>query len=78
MVWGAQYELDQADQTAARTALQESAMSGKGVAKGKGKKHWSNTVIWNSYYCPYPFNLTLVKVDEVAFVWDEYKKGKTA
>ena len=80
MVWGAQYELDQADQTAARTALQESAMSGKGVAKGKGKKHWSNTVIWNSYYCPYPFNLTLVKVDEVAFVRDEYcdKKGKTA
>ncbi|CAE7580516.1 unnamed protein product [Symbiodinium necroappetens] len=80
MVWGAQYELDQADQTAARTALQESAMSGKGVAKGKGKKHWSNTVIWNSYYCPYPFNLTLTKVDEVAFVWDEYcdKKGKTA
>ncbi|CAE7638595.1 hypothetical protein AK812_SmicGene37517 [Symbiodinium microadriaticum] len=52
----------------------------EGVAKGKGKKHWSNTVIWNSYYCPYPFNLTLVKVDEVAFVWDEYcdKKGKTA
>ena len=79
-VWGAQYELDQADQTAARTALQESAMSGKGVARGKGKKHWSNTVIWNSYYCPYPFNLTLTKVDEVAVVWDEYcdKKGKTA
>ena len=71
LVWGSQYEIDQMETEAFQTLKNHTATTGKGVAKGKPDKHWSGTVIWNSYFCPYPFDLQIKKVDAVSFCWDE-------
>lgn len=60
VVWGTQYELDQADKLAAEK---------KGVGKGK---HWARPLIYSSYHSPYPLELAVSPVDQIAYVWDEY------
>ena len=70
-VWGNQYELDRAEQEAFQKLQSEAKPTGKSIAKGKPSKHWTNTMIWNSYWSPYPFQLRLTKVDGVHFCWDE-------
>ena len=52
--------------------------TGKGVNKGKGRRRWSQALIRNDYYPPYPFTLEICAVEQIAFCWDEYgqKMGK--
>ena len=70
MSWygGNQYELDRAEQE----AFQKLAR-GFPKAPKRGANHPStgNTMIWNSYWSPYPFELRLTKVDGIHFCWDE-------
>ena len=44
----------------------------EGISYGGGRKHWSNMLLHNSFYSPYPFDLDLVQVEAVAFSWDEF------
>ena len=71
LVWGNQYELDRAEQEAFQKLQSEAKPTGKGTAKGKPSKHWTKTMIWNSYWSPYPFELRLTKVDGIHYCWDE-------
>ena len=71
MVWGSSFELDQAEAASYNAAKAEAGTTGKGISKGKGKRHWSSTLVHNSYFCPYPFELQVVQVSAVAYCWDE-------
>ena len=63
IVWGTQYELDQADKQ----------LLERGNVKGGGKgKHWALPLIYSSYHTPYPLDLKVEQSQEIAFVWDEY------
>lgn len=79
-VWGSQREFDLLESEAFKQAKAAAGPSGKGVAKGKGRKHWSNTLLHNSYYSPFPYKLEVIQVESVAFCWDEFcdKCGKPA
>ena len=57
-----------------KSSKSEAKSTGKGIAKEKPSKHWTNTMIWNSYWSPYPCELRLTKVDGIHFCWDEQKK----
>ena len=72
ILWGPQRELDQAETAQYQEAKQQAAGSGRGVSKGKTKKHWSAPFTYNSYAVPFPFELDVVTVEAVAFSWDEY------
>ena len=72
VMWGPQLLLDQMDHTAYATAKAEAKGTGKGTNFGVGRRHWSNTLLHNSYFSPYPFELELVQVEAVAFIWDEF------
>ena len=72
LVWGSQWEYDQAEKELYRQAKASAHTASKGVLKGKGKRHWSQTLLHNSWYSPYPFVLEVVTVDAVAFIWDEF------
>ena len=72
VIWGAQYELDKAEREAFSKAKIEAGVGGKGIATGKGKRHWSTALIHNNYYRPYPFDITTPVVEAVAYCWDEY------
>ena len=74
VVWGSQYDLDQAEAKSYKEAKDHSATTGKGVHKGKTRKHWSNALVHNDYYCPYPFQLDIAIVGQIAFCWDEYSR----
>ncbi|CAE7158910.1 unnamed protein product [Symbiodinium pilosum] len=78
IIWGTQYDLDQAEAAAFKEAKDHTAVSGKGINPGKTRRHWSNTLVHNDYYCPYPFPLDVCIVEQIAFCWDEYcqKVGK--
>ena len=72
IVWGNQYDLDQAESIAYKQAKDHTAATGKGINKGKTRRHWSNALIHNDYYSPFPFHLDIVIVEQIAFCWDEY------
>ena len=72
VIWGNQYQMDQLDHAAYNAAKQEAKTSGRGISYPGGRKHWSNALLHNSYFSPYPFELELVQVESVAFIWDEY------
>ena len=76
--WGSQWEFDEAERQIYTAARQTAQQYGKGTFAGKGRKHWSQALIHNSWYSPYPFTLDLKQVEEVAFIWDEFcsKQGK--
>ena len=71
VIWGTQFELDEMERIAYRQAKHEGHTAGKGTFVGKSRKHWSNVVLHNSYFSPYPFELQHNAVEQVAFVWDE-------
>ena len=71
-MWGAQYDLDRAESEAYKAARDQTALTGKGIQKGKGRKHWSQTMVHNDYFMPCPFELDVVTCDHIAFCWDEY------
>ena len=71
VMWGAQYELDQAEAKAVADAKSQATLSGKGLQLGKGKRHWSSVAIHTNYYEPFPFNLQMTTVDQIYFSWDE-------
>ena len=70
-VWGNQLELDDMERQAYHTARQKAAAGGTGTEFGRGRKHWSQALLHQSSFSPYPFELEFVGVDKVAFVWDE-------
>ena len=72
VLWGPQRELDQAETTQYVEAKKQSIGTGKGVSKGKTKKHWSAPFTYNSYSVPFPFELDVVSAEAIAFSWDEY------
>ena len=71
VMWGPQFELDQAEAQTMAAAKNAAILSGKGWQLGKGKRHWSNVAIHTNSYEPYPFPLKMVIVDKVYFSWDE-------
>ena len=72
VLWGPQRELDQAETTQYVEAKKQSIGTGKGVSKGKTKKHWNAPFTYNSYSVPFPFELDVISVEAIAFSWDEY------
>ena len=72
VIWGTQWELDEAECQVQRDARKAASAGTKGQLSGKGRKHWSNAIFHSSWYSPYPFELSLNVVEAVAFVWDEY------
>ena len=72
IMWGQQLQFDEMDHAAYQSAKQIGMASGRGTSYGGGRRHWSNTLLHNSYFSPYPFDLDLVQVEAVAYIWDEY------
>ena len=70
-IWGNQLELDEMERAAYHTARQQAVTSGSGTNFGRGRKHWSQALLHQSTFSPYPFELDFCGVDKVAFVWDE-------
>lgn len=71
VIWGSQYELDQAEAEVVAKARTESHGTGKGTMVGKGRRHWSSSMVHNNYYRPYPFSMDCPIVEQVAFCWNE-------
>lgn len=67
-MFGNQLELDEAD----RMAVQQAARSAKGTGKGISSRHWSNQHIHFNGGNPFPLDLDILSVEQVAFCWDEY------
>ena len=80
VLWGSQQELDKMERAAYHTAKQQGASQGYGTIFGRSRKHWSQTLLRQSEFSPYPFQLDYVSVEKVAFVWDEFcdKAGQEA
>ena len=72
VIWGNQWELDQLDHSAYAAAKQDAKVSGRGAFFPGGRRHWSNLLLHNSYFPPFPFELELTQVEAIAFIWDEY------
>ena len=70
-IWGNQLELDEMERAAYHTARQQAVTSGSGTNFGRGRKHWSQALLHQSTFSPYPFELDFCGVERVAFVWDE-------
>ena len=71
-LWGNHLELDRTDAAAFAAAKQTANSSGKGLQKGKGKRHWSSAAVHSDSYEPFPFDLNVLVVEAVYFSWDEY------
>ncbi|CAE7787538.1 unnamed protein product [Symbiodinium sp. CCMP2592] len=71
-MWGNHAELDRMDAEAFSSAKRDAVLSGKGLQKGKGKRHWSSAAVHTSAYSPYPFELHFQVVEAVYFSWDEF------
>ena len=71
LLWGPQLELDKAEAASFAQAKTQAGLSGKGAQLGKGKRHWSNVAIYTNGCEPYPFELDMVVVEAVYFLWDE-------
>lgn len=77
VMYGNQIELDDAD----RLAVEKSKhVAGKGIPSGKGRRHWTHQHIWFNGLNPFPLDLDIVCVEEIAYCWDEYcdKFGKAS
>ena len=79
-MFGNQLELDEADRMAVQQAVRSAKGTGKGIAGGKGSRHWTNQHIHFHGGNPFPLDLEILSVEQVAFCWDEYcdKFNKTA
>ena len=72
VVFGVQHELDVAERQIFKDAVQTAKGSGKGIKLGKGARHWTAPAIYSSEAAPYPLELSVTRVDHIAYVWDEY------
>ena len=72
IIWGTQLTMDQMDQAAYQAAKQQGKGSGKGTQYGGGRRHWSNMLLHNSHFSPFPFELEIAQVEAVAYIWDEF------
>ena len=48
-------------------AKKEAIGSGKGIAKGKPRRHWSAPLTYTSYANPFPYELDVLSVERIAF-----------
>ena len=72
VIWGPQLEMDKMEVETYGRAKAEARAGGRGTMYGGGRKHWSSTLLHNSYFSPYPFELEINAVDHIAYVWDEF------
>ena len=71
-MFGNQLELDEADRMAVQQAARSAKGTGKGISGGKGSRHWTNQHIHFNGGNPFPLDLDILSVEQVAFCWDEY------
>ena len=72
VVFGIQHEMDVAEKQLFKEASAVSKGNGKGLKIGKGSRHWTGPAVFSSESAPYPVELSVTRVDQVAYVWDEY------
>ncbi|CAE7825396.1 unnamed protein product [Symbiodinium sp. CCMP2592] len=72
VVFGPQHELDVAERDLFKHAAGAAKGSSKGISVGKGGRHWTAPLIYSAQLNPFPIDLYISKVSDVAFVWDEY------
>ena len=71
VVFGIQHELV-AEKQLFKDAFQVAKGNGKGTCVGKGACHWTAPPVCCSNHSPYPLELSVARVDQVAYVWGEY------
>ena len=71
-MWCQQLAFNEMEHAADAAAKRSGVAAGKGTSHEGGRRHWSNTLLHNSYFHPYPFDLDLTQVGAVAFICDEY------
>ena len=72
VTFGTQLQIDAAEKQLFVHSAQEAKGTGKGLRVGKGARHWTAPMVYSSETNPYPIDLEMVQVSQVAFVWDEY------
>ncbi|OLP92479.1 hypothetical protein AK812_SmicGene25715 [Symbiodinium microadriaticum] len=72
VVFGVQAELDAADKASFEQAVRLSKVTGRGANLGKTSRHWTQGFVYSSNLNPYPIELETLKVNQVAYCWDEY------
>ena len=72
VTFGTQLQIDAAEKQLFIHSAQEAKGTGKGLRVGKGARHWTAPMVYSSETNPYPIDLEMVQVSQVAFVWDEY------
>ena len=71
VVFGVQHELDVAEKQLFKEAVRVAKGNGKGTRVGKGARHWTAPAVYCSDHSPYPLELSVTRVDQIAYVWDE-------
>ncbi|CAE7246061.1 unnamed protein product [Symbiodinium natans] len=72
IVFGVQQEMDAAERDHFANAKAAAKGTGKGMLAGKGSRHWTAPMIYSASSMPYPIDLEIRLVSQVAYVWDEY------
>ncbi|CAE7421778.1 unnamed protein product [Symbiodinium natans] len=72
IVFGVQQEMDAAERDHFANAKAAAKGTGKGMLAGKGSRHWTAPMIYSASSTPYPIDLEIRLVSQVAYVWDEY------
>ena len=72
VVFGVQSEIDAADKAATEAAMKAAYASGHSARVGKPNRHWTQGFVYSSETNPYPVEIDVVKVPQVAYCWDEY------
>ena len=67
VVFGVQSEMDAADKSQMDAALQLSQPGGPGARVGKSSRHWTQSFVYSSAQNPYPLEIDVVKVSQVAY-----------
>ena len=72
IVFGVQQEMDAAERDHFANAKAAAKGTGKGMLAGRGSRHWTAPMIYSASSMPYPIDLEIRLVSQVAYVWDEY------
>ena len=72
VVSGVQAEIDAADKAATEAAMKAAYATGQSARVGKPNRHWTQGFVYSSGSNPYPVEIDVVKVPQVAYCWDEY------
>ena len=70
--FGVQQEIDAAERDDFANARAAAKGTGKGMLAGKGSRHCTAPMIYSASSMPYPIDLDIRLVSQVAYVWDEY------